>query len=372
MSQKHLEGPPDVPGYPVRVSICVANYNYCDYVGLAVDSALGQTYPNVEVVVVDDGSTDSSLEVLRAYGDRICLIGQTNAGHIAALNRAFATSTGDVVLFLDADDLLEPQAVERVVGALAAGTAKVQFRLQVIDGQGAPKGVFPHRLLPLDAGDLRPLLCREGEYVGPVTSGNAYVREALAQVLPLEGGSFANLHDGSGPDGYLNSMVPFFGKVVSIDEVLGSYRAHGANHSAASGTLPLRFVQWRVDHELRREAEIRRLAASQGLTVRSHLMCSNPEHVLVRLLSLRLAPEQHPVPGDRRARLIRLVLTRGLRSQSSPTARRLLVVAVCVLCAVLPVRWVPDAASWTLASRPRPRVLRALASLLSRRPRGVS
>lgn len=357
-------GAGDRPAGDVLVSICITNFNYRQYVGAAVDSALAQTYPAVEVVVVDDGSTDGSLELLQGYGDRIRLQAQANSGQISAVNRAFAASTGVVVLFLDADDLLQPHAVASVVAALRPGAAKVQFRQEVIDAHGDVLGVFPHRLLELDQGDVRPLLCREGEYVGPVTSGNAYVRTALAHVLPLEGGAFATLTDGAGVDGFLNSMTPFFGTVVSVDDVLGSYRSHGGNHSAASGAVPLAFARWRVDHELRREAEIRRLATSQGLRVHADLMCANPEHVLLRLLSLRLAPADHPVPGDSRAHLLRAVLSRGPRSHSSPPARRLFVVVTCVLCGLLPERLVPGVASWTLASRPRPWALRALASLV--------
>jgi hypothetical protein len=197
-----------------------------------------------------------------------------------------------------------------------------------------------------------------------VTSGNAYVRSALAQVLPLEGGAFTTLEDGSGPDGYVNSMVPFLGTVERIDEVLGSYRTHGSNHSAASGTVSLPFARWRVEHEVRREAEIRRLAEQRGLPVRRHLMCSNPEHVLLRVLSLRLAPTEHPVAGDRILSLLARAVLRGPRFSSSPPARRLFVVLICVLCGTLPRRVLPPLAGWTLASRPRPVFLRVLASLV--------
>lgn len=358
-----------VSAAPVAVSVCVASYNYRDYVRAAVDSALAQSHPRTEVVVVDDGSTDGSLELLRQYGDRIRLVEQANRGHTAAVERGFVESSGDVVVFLDADDLLDTTAVERALAVMTPTTAKVHWRLRMIDGTGTAHGVFPHRLLPLHAGDLRPLLCREGDYVGPVTSGNAYARAALAQVLPLQGPSFAGLRDGSGPDGYLNSMVPFYGTVERVDEVLGSYRSHGANHSAASGTVSLAFARWRVDHELRREAEIRRLGSLQGLRVRRHLMCSNPEHVLLRLLSLRLAPQEHVVPGDRVLPLLARVVVRGPRYSSSPPARRAFVVLVAVLCGLLPRAALPAVASWTLASRPRPRVLRLAASLLRGRSR---
>src|SRR5260370_31944470 len=84
------------------VSIIIPNYNYGRYLRIAIDSALAQTYAPVEVLVVDDGSTDNSREVIESYGDRIAPIVKANGGHGSALNAGDAASSGNTVTFLHA------------------------------------------------------------------------------------------------------------------------------------------------------------------------------------------------------------------------------------------------------------------------------
>src|SRR5205085_8851297 len=106
-------GPAHPPGSVTRrplVSIVVTNYNYARYLERAVDSALRQTYRPLEVIVVDDGSTDESRTVIAGYGDRVRPVLRSNGGNAAAYNSGFAASRGDILLFLDADDALYPQA----------------------------------------------------------------------------------------------------------------------------------------------------------------------------------------------------------------------------------------------------------------------
>src|SRR5438045_4325502 len=93
------------------VSVVIPNYNYARYVGDAVDSVLGQTYADLEVIVVDDGSTDASRDVLLSYGDSVKTISQQNQGVSAARNNGVAASRGEFVAFLDADDLWLPEKV---------------------------------------------------------------------------------------------------------------------------------------------------------------------------------------------------------------------------------------------------------------------
>src|SRR5688572_14316988 len=93
------------------VSILVPCYNQGRFLSFAIDSALAQTYPNVEVVVVNDGSTDDTSEVARSYGDRIVLVEQENAGLSAARNSGVLASSGEFVVLLDSDDVLLPECV---------------------------------------------------------------------------------------------------------------------------------------------------------------------------------------------------------------------------------------------------------------------
>lgn len=91
-----------------RVSVIVPSYNHAPYIRQCVDSALGQTYRDFEVIVDDDGSTDGSLDILREYGNSITLISQANRGTQAARNAAIAASSGELIAILDSDDYWLP------------------------------------------------------------------------------------------------------------------------------------------------------------------------------------------------------------------------------------------------------------------------
>ena len=95
-----------------KASILIPCYNGEKFVAEAIESALGQTHSHVEVVVVDDGSTDNSVEVLKSFGDRIIFEAGPNRGACVARNRAFELSSGEYIQFLDADDKLDPRKLE--------------------------------------------------------------------------------------------------------------------------------------------------------------------------------------------------------------------------------------------------------------------
>lgn len=97
------------------VSIIIPCYNAGKYIADAIQSALDQTYPNCEVIVIDDGSTDGSLEVIRAFAGSIAFETGPNRGGCAARNRGAELAKGTVLQFLDADDLLTPESVQRKV-----------------------------------------------------------------------------------------------------------------------------------------------------------------------------------------------------------------------------------------------------------------
>src|SRR3546814_20189571 len=99
----------------VVVSIVIANYNYARFLRRCIDTALGQDHPQVEVVVVDDASSDESAAVIRSYGSRVvpCLK-KSNGCHASAFNAGFLATRGDVVFFLDAADFSYSAAVPNV------------------------------------------------------------------------------------------------------------------------------------------------------------------------------------------------------------------------------------------------------------------
>lgn len=120
------------------VSVVIPNFNYGQYLGQAIESVLAQGYRPLDVVVVDDGSTDHSRDVLRRYEGRLRVIGQPRQGVSVARNRGVRESRGELVAFLDADDVWLPGKLERQVERLRVEPALglVHCAAQLIDAAG--------------------------------------------------------------------------------------------------------------------------------------------------------------------------------------------------------------------------------------------
>lgn len=110
-----------------RVSIIIPCYNAEAFVGPALESAFAQTHPDLEVIAVDDGSADGTGEVLRRFEGRASVLRGPNRGAAVARNMGTATATGDCIQYLDADDLLEPDAVATRLAALEASGAEAAY-----------------------------------------------------------------------------------------------------------------------------------------------------------------------------------------------------------------------------------------------------
>jgi glycosyltransferase involved in cell wall biosynthesis len=106
--------------YNPLVSIIITCYNYDRFVKQAIDSALNQTYESIEIVIVDDGSTDNSKQVIEEYknNSKIICINQENTGSSVARNNGIAVSKGEIILLLDADDVIDKNYVEAIVNNL--------------------------------------------------------------------------------------------------------------------------------------------------------------------------------------------------------------------------------------------------------------
>jgi hypothetical protein len=209
------------------VSIVVNNYNYGRYLARAIDSALAQDYRNMEVVVVDDGSTDESCDVIDSYGGRIVALRKTNGGQASAVNAGFSASRGDIVLFLDSDDFLATDAASSVAKCFIERPelSKVHFRLTVVDEASRPTGgVLPGANVRLPAGDMLERLAAGRTYTTPPMSGNAYRRSAIAGQMPIPEQTYRK-----GADEWLICTAPIFGPVAAIDRALGYYRIHSSN-----------------------------------------------------------------------------------------------------------------------------------------------
>ena len=210
------------------VSIIINNYNYDRWLGEAIDSALQQDYADIEVIVVDDGSTDNSRAIIHRYGDKIRAVFQDNGGQGSTYNAGFAVSRGDIVLFLDADDRLHPHCVSEIVPYFKPCVSKVQFGLNLIDEKGQPLG-RPVLTAHAEPTTIPTLLRQFLFYPSPPGSGNAYTRECVAKRMPLSAERWK-----INADTHLIFAAPLDGEVVDLDVSLGDYRRHVQGASAKS------------------------------------------------------------------------------------------------------------------------------------------
>ncbi len=119
-----------------RVTIAIPCFNAARWIAQAVQSALDQTWPDTETIVVDDGSTDGSLEVLASFGDKIRVIAGAHRGGNHARNSALKVSTGEWIQFLDADDFLLPEKIARQFEEVANADADMIFSPVLFDQDG--------------------------------------------------------------------------------------------------------------------------------------------------------------------------------------------------------------------------------------------
>lgn len=293
------------------ISIIINNYNYGRFLAAAIDSALQQSYPAVEVIVVDDGSTDQSRTVIHSYGARIVPVLKENGGQASALNAGFAQSRGDVIIFLDADDRLLPHTVQHVADAFAANpeAAKVQYRMAVVDASGAPTGKLkPAAHLPLPSGDLRRQeLAFPFDLTWMATSGNAFKAAVLRQIFPVPEADFRIL-----ADYYLAHLTPLFGTVIFLDEVGAYYRVHATNHvEQAAASLDLEHIRRTILYAQRTHGYLQHFARQLNLGKADVEL--SVSFMANRLISLKFDPRQHPITADRIGRLWLLGLAASFR-----------------------------------------------------------
>lgn len=308
------------------VSIVIRNHNYGGFLRDALDSALAQTHDAVEVIVVDDGSTDNSRDILEEYGSRIRAILQSNQGEGAGINAGFAAASGDIVIFLDSDDVLAPDTAARVAALWDDGVARVYFRMWTMAEDGTLlNAVRPDYEVPqLSLGEQMRLF---GQVVSYAQSSNAYARTALACILPLDACVWFRA-----PDTYLNALTAAQGETRLIQEPMGGYRLHQRN-------LTLRNFQSvaRDDHVVRVHPAlfdaVRRFVgddewARMGAAYPSY-------HWLNRQLSCRLNAN-HPFADDRPGRLFLETARVILKRPETSFGRRVLLLGGLTVATVLP------------------------------------
>ncbi len=342
---------------PPCVSVVIPNFNYEEFVGKAIESALALDWPAVEVIVVDDGSTDGSASVIRAFGSRITAIFQSNAGQRAAYNVGFAHSHGQIVLFLDSDDLLEPALMKRLMKVWRPGISKVQFQMKVVDAAGKATGALlpQFQVVPTPA-QIRRWATRAAAYPTPPGSGNAYSRAFLERIFPLAGGDRA-------AGSYCLAAAPFLGDVITIAEPLIAYRVHGRNDGAVSTLDRPRFAR-EFERARARFRYSQAAAKSAGIAVPEAALNRSLSVLPYRLASLKLLPMKHPVAADSTEKVLRDVVAACFVTQGVPVRSRAILLAWALSVALSPAAIGERLVLWRFSSTARPEGLtRALQML---------
>jgi glycosyl transferase family 2 len=319
------------------VDIVINNHDYGDFLEASIESARRQTHDRVKVIVVDDGSQDSSREILSRQDDGVTVILKENGGQASALNAGMEKSGGDVVIFLDADDVLRPDTAARAAAAFAAddGVSKVQFRMETIDSEGHPTGeVMPAVHLAMPSGDLRAAeLAYPYDLVWMATSANAFRAEALRRILPIP----ESAYPATGADWYLVHLTALLGRVVSIEAIGAGYRVHGGNdYALATSSIDVEHLRQAVRFAEATSCELLRLAEELGQP--------HPDRILSvadlanRMASLKLDPARHPVVADSAHGLLRDSLAACRRRDDVSTVMKALFVAWFAAMAIAPRR----------------------------------
>jgi glycosyltransferase involved in cell wall biosynthesis len=267
-------------------SVLVSSYNYRDHVAAAVDSALAQTFPPHEVIVVDDGSSDDSLAVLRErFGNTpgVHILSQPNSGQMAAWVQAFGRSTGDVIALLDSDDLWEPGYLQ-AMASVYAKHASVDVVYCNMRQFGAREGLMLKRgwhRSDRDLGCSVLLGCFHPRWQGNASSANTVRRALMARILDLPKPQVAEWR--TRPDDCL-----FYGS-----DILGGHKFYLAaalalhrEHASNALMLEKQSRVHRLRYELRRERMLSHyrkvaLAGPRLLTLAKSEFRTKPQPVFI-------------------------------------------------------------------------------------------
>lgn len=205
------------------VSVVIPAYNAERYIAAAVDSALAQTYPNCEVIVVDDGSTDGTPQILAGYGDRIRVHRQANGGSSAACNAGVELARGRWVAFLDADDLWLPDKTRLQVER--CGRFAISHTDSWCFGDSLSQDVRRSSFEPLYAGQVLERLL----VVNFITKSSVL----MLRDVYLEAGGFGSSYPAV-EDWPLWLRVCAKHEIGLVDEPLVRYRVHAQSKSMAA------------------------------------------------------------------------------------------------------------------------------------------
>ena len=200
----------------LKVSIVTPSYNQAAYLEATIQSVLSQNYPNLEYIIIDGGSTDGSVEIIKKYHDRLAFwISEADKGQTDAINKGFSRATGEILAWLNSDDTYQPGAVAKAAAALEANrdASMVYGDANFINAEGRVIGRFPAAQT-----DYRKL--RQG-YVHIPQQAAFFRAEYWRQVAPLDDNFFFAM------DYDLWVRLSALAPLVYVPDTWANFRMHG-------------------------------------------------------------------------------------------------------------------------------------------------
>lgn len=208
------------------VSVIINNYNYSAYLTEAIESVLNQTYKDFELIIVDDGSQDNSLEIINKFADkdkRIIPVSQQNSGQANAINAGFSISKGDVIYFLDSDDVFESQKIEETLKMHLQGYDYIYTDNVSVTADNKPCRDKLKRYRYNGWNTF--LVYYMSKYPGNITSCLSLTRKLAEQIFPLPHADQWRIQ----ADDPIVFQASMLSRAFYLDEKLTRYRIHGDN-----------------------------------------------------------------------------------------------------------------------------------------------
>jgi glycosyltransferase involved in cell wall biosynthesis len=343
-----------------KISIVITCYNYEKYIEASIESVLNQDYANKELIVVDDVSSDSSRDIINRYEDRlVAVFHEKNKGHGGAFNSGYAASTGELVIFLDADDYLLSGALDMAAANMSSDSSLYMYHMDLVDAEGVAYDVFPKYEAPFDTVQAKEKLLHCGRYQSTVTSGLVFSRLFLDRVMPMDESAFRQ-----GGDGYLVTLAPLYGSIRGFDEKLSAYRQHGDNHSGFNQLL-LKRAEWCIAHDQERYHALVSHAEKFGYILSiSEIAKNDLLHLEQQMCQFLLSDD---IGNDIKQKII--IADNAIKAMSSVNLSLVnirLIKLWWVLLKVLPVQYARIIFSWRMLSSSRPLWLKNIARLIRR------
>lgn len=210
----------------LRISVLINNFNYAHYLKACIDSVLDQDYPNFEVVVVDDGSTDNSREVMSAYNDRIRCVLKPNGGQASSFNAGFANASGEVLCLLDADDAFLPGKLRELGKIFSDPSVGWCFDRVTTD----ENEVMADRIITTVADKRKAVASGKFPSIPVPTSGLSFRKAVLSQILPMRETSDVVLSDN-----YLKFAAAYLAPGIVVETPMTFQRIHSSNRYTGAG-----------------------------------------------------------------------------------------------------------------------------------------